>query len=573
LKKLVFTISFIFAALNSQALLANATQAMDAYLNQDYQKAFELYEQTASLGHAKSQFNLGVQYLRGQGVKANKLTAYAYFSLALDNGFMMAKQARKSVIKRLSDSELEQAKQQASELIALYGQNGSKNIETALINHHSYNPPPKRSKNPEVEYPASLARDGIPGFASYIFDIDRNGVPRDLVLLNSYPEKEFGESVLEKLENSRYQIIKIAGTLRTFTNAQFSGVFNGGELPADTLERINNKKKSLYAKARSGDIEAQAELANLLDLMNELPDFAIAMEPSEVEVESMAQEVELSDNDQPVYKYNSEVTENFYNFSYLVWLDAQGKVSRYKVHKDSGIPAILKQNAEVTINDWNLKFTNSQKVTTVQGPYLASFFYNNSKRNKSFSNYINRSHVSLKSISNRSKYEIADYWRKEAAKGGHESSLFLLGANCNMRLLTIAANSGYIPAQTHAAKCIMRMPEPTEADINNAKYWLVSSAQSQSFIAKRLLAEFYAKHSNNQTELESAIKLAEEVADETDDPRAYEYMAAASAKLGKFEDAVDYQETAVKKAWQDNYYMAPFELNLANFQSNKIAIW
>ena len=154
-----------------------------------------------------------------------------------------------------------------------------------------------------------------------------------------------------------------------------------------------------------------------------------------------------------------------------------------------------------------------------------------------------------------------------------ESSLFLLGANCNMRLLTIAANSGYIPAQTHAAKCIMRMSNPAESDINNAKYWLVSSAQSQSFIAKRLLAEFYAKHSNNQTELESAIKLAEEVADETDDPRAYEYMAAASAKLGKFEDAVDYQETAVKKAWQDNYYMAPFELNLANFQSNKIAIW
>lgn len=256
---------FLFAVLNSPVLLANATQAMDAYLNQDYQKAFELYEQTASLGHSKSQFNLGVQYLRGQGVKQNKLTAYAYFSLALDNGFMMAKQARKSVAKRLSESELVQAKTQVRELMALYGQNGSQNIDTALNNNNSYNPPPRRSKNPEVEYPSLLAKDGIPGFASYIFDIDRNGVPRDLILLNSYPEKEFGESVKDKLENSRYQIIKITGTLRQFSNAQFSGVFKSEEIPDKILSRINKKKKALYAKARSGDITAQAELADLLD--------------------------------------------------------------------------------------------------------------------------------------------------------------------------------------------------------------------------------------------------------------------------------------------------------------------
>ena len=69
MNKLIFAFSFLFAALNSSTVLANATQAMDAYLNQDYQKAFELYEQTAYLGHSKSQFNLGVQYLRGQGVK------------------------------------------------------------------------------------------------------------------------------------------------------------------------------------------------------------------------------------------------------------------------------------------------------------------------------------------------------------------------------------------------------------------------------------------------------------------------------------------------------------------------
>lgn len=287
----------------------------------------------------------------------------------------------------------------------------------------------------------------------------------------------------------------------------------------------------------------------------------------------MPEQVFLVDDSQPVFKYNSDMNDDFFNFSYLVWLNPDGKVTRYETHKHGDIPKRLKQNAEITINDWQLKFSQPQNVTHVQGPYLAQFFYNNSKRNKTFSNYLNRSHVTVKSIKNVSKYEIASYWRKEAAKGGHAPSLFVLGANCNMRLLTIAANNGYIPAQTQAAKCVMRMPNASDEDINNAKYWLVSSAQNNSFISKRLLAGFYVKHSNNQAELEKAILLAEEVADEIDDPRAYEYMAAASAKLGRFEDAIDYQETAVKKAWQDNYFMSSFELNLTNFKSNKVATW
>lgn len=546
---------------------------MDAYLDQDYQKAFELYEQTASLGHAKSQFNLGVQYLRGQGTKVNNVMSYAYFSVAIDNGFMMAKQARKSVIKRLSDIELKKAQSKAVELIGLYGQHGSNNINTALINNHSYNPPPKRSKNPEVEYPSSLARDGVPGFASYIFDIDRNGVPRDLVLLSTYPEKEFGESVAEKLEKSRYQIIKIAGSLRTFSNAQFSGVFKSGDLSGKILKSITAKKKRLYGKARSGDIEAQAELSNLLELMNDLPDFVIALPESEVESSQEPINAFLPKTAQPVFKYNSEIKTDFFNFNYLVWLNKSGEVVRHQEFKHVNIPNELKVNAEKTLKKWDLEFSQPKKLSDEQGPYLAEFFYNNNKRNKEFSNYINRAHVSLKAIVNQSKYEIASYWRKESAKGGHEQSLFLLGANCNMRLLTIAADSGYIPAQVQAAKCIMRSQNAPNIDIDKAKYWLISASQAEYLAAKRILAGFYAKHSNNKTELEQAIVLAEQVADELDDPRAYEYMAAAYAKLGKFEEAVDHQETAVKKAWKDDFYMAPFELNLANFKSNEIATW
>ncbi len=574
MKRLALVLGLLYGSIHCGTASADANKAMNYYLNQEYKEAFNLFQQTAHLGHGKSQFNLGVQYLRGQGVKADPVLAYAYLSTAIDNKFMMAGQALKSVAKRLSPVQLESAKAKAQEFIALYGFKGSENIDTALVHNRSFNPAPSRIVNPDVEYPKSFARDGIPGAATYTFDIDKNGVPRDFILLSSYPEPEFAENVKAKLEKSRYTPSKINGSLRVFTNAYFTGLFKRSQLPQETLTKLERKKKRLTSKARSGDVNAQSELASLLVIMNTLPDHIVTFDKSEVQAaKKVPVNVILSASDQPDFAYNPTLEENFFNFDYLVWLNEAGEISKKQAFNHLNIPQALLDNANETLSKWQLKFSEPDKAQQVQGPYLVSFYYNNEAEHSEYANHLARTNVKIKSIMNQSKYKNPDYWRKLAAKGGHAESLFQLGANCNLRLLTVAANIGYEPAEIQAAKCIYRLNNPTKEEVAQAKSWLVSAHEKGNLIAKRELAGLYAINSNNKAELELAITLAQHVADESDDPLAYEYLAAAYAKLGDFDEAIDYQEQAIKEASDKDYYMKPFNSHLVSYQNNKLATW
>ena len=56
-------------------------------MRQDYTKAREWYEKAANQGIAQAQFNLGVFYYHGKGVRQNIATAKELFGKACDNGF------------------------------------------------------------------------------------------------------------------------------------------------------------------------------------------------------------------------------------------------------------------------------------------------------------------------------------------------------------------------------------------------------------------------------------------------------------------------------------------------------
>ncbi|KEZ23783.1 putative beta-lactamase hcpD precursor [Glaesserella parasuis] len=56
---------------------------------QNYQAAFPMFKELAEQGYAVAQFNLGVMYGNGQGVRQDKSKAKYYFGLACDNGEQM----------------------------------------------------------------------------------------------------------------------------------------------------------------------------------------------------------------------------------------------------------------------------------------------------------------------------------------------------------------------------------------------------------------------------------------------------------------------------------------------------
>ena len=51
-----------------------------------YEKAFEYYKQSAHLGDAKAQFNLGCMYAKGKGVEQNMVTAMKWAKKAAAQG-------------------------------------------------------------------------------------------------------------------------------------------------------------------------------------------------------------------------------------------------------------------------------------------------------------------------------------------------------------------------------------------------------------------------------------------------------------------------------------------------------
>jgi TPR repeat protein len=82
MKKILF-ILFLFSGL----LYANSfNDGLQSYQNGNYQKAAKLYQKAAEQGNDQAQFNLGIMYVKGEGVKQDKQKGMELFNKAANNG-------------------------------------------------------------------------------------------------------------------------------------------------------------------------------------------------------------------------------------------------------------------------------------------------------------------------------------------------------------------------------------------------------------------------------------------------------------------------------------------------------
>ncbi|HHF4078950.1 TPA: tetratricopeptide repeat protein [Haemophilus influenzae] len=65
-------------------------QGLTAYKQSDYQTAFKLWLSLAEQGNAIAQFNLGLMYINGQGVKQDDFEAVKWFRKAAEQGYANA---------------------------------------------------------------------------------------------------------------------------------------------------------------------------------------------------------------------------------------------------------------------------------------------------------------------------------------------------------------------------------------------------------------------------------------------------------------------------------------------------
>jgi uncharacterized protein len=80
-----------FATFLTTPAIADLVSASTAYHKGEYAEAFLDFRELAELGQPTAQFNLAVMYAKGQGVRQSEIYAYAWASLAAENGLEKAK--------------------------------------------------------------------------------------------------------------------------------------------------------------------------------------------------------------------------------------------------------------------------------------------------------------------------------------------------------------------------------------------------------------------------------------------------------------------------------------------------
>ena len=84
------SIWLLFWASPSIALVTKYQEAVDAYNREDYKAAYKLILPLAKKAVAQAQYNLGVMYEKGKGVKKNLKEAKKWFQFAAEQGIIKA---------------------------------------------------------------------------------------------------------------------------------------------------------------------------------------------------------------------------------------------------------------------------------------------------------------------------------------------------------------------------------------------------------------------------------------------------------------------------------------------------
>ena len=79
-------------------------------LRRDYVEALRWFEKASNEGHAGARYNLGIMHLTGSGVPKDYASAYAWVSLAAAGGNKQAEENLENILIRMTSEEKEKAR-------------------------------------------------------------------------------------------------------------------------------------------------------------------------------------------------------------------------------------------------------------------------------------------------------------------------------------------------------------------------------------------------------------------------------------------------------------------------------
>ncbi len=197
----------IFCILYTLNIFADFSSALDLYSSGDYENAHKEFLSMAEVGEKRSQYNLGVMYYYGQHVEKNINKAYAWIKLSIQSETSKTKEKStfQTVASQIEDKT--QAEAEFQKLNAMYS------TDTLIKELYPILVKPEGEKAfgaipvsiIEPKWPRKALMRGIQGWVQVQFDLDKSGVPRNLHLLQSFPDKIFSRTALNVVPKWRFK--------------------------------------------------------------------------------------------------------------------------------------------------------------------------------------------------------------------------------------------------------------------------------------------------------------------------------------------------------------------------------
>lgn len=251
-------------ALCAPVFSADFDTTLAAYEQQKYAEALTGFRQTAKLGHARSQFNLGVMYYKGQGVPADSVEAVVWLSLAADNG---DEQATKYVEKLRAKLNAEQRGEFETRLKSARDTYGSEAVRKRWLPVFVNECVAGESKLVRVKsvapvYPRQAGLKAMNGTVEIRIRVNEQGLVQEADVVRAIPAGVFEKAALKAVRQWQYKWLATPSpNVWRFTTIDFKIV----EVDALKLNGAD-KIRAIAAQAREGVPYAQYLLAQYLVL-------------------------------------------------------------------------------------------------------------------------------------------------------------------------------------------------------------------------------------------------------------------------------------------------------------------
>ena len=257
--------------ISASFLLVNIARAdfelgLKYYEQANYEKAYQEFTQAAKYGDFSAQFNLGVMYYKGQFVKQDVLTGYAWLSLAAQDAEYKERGLHLQIYKGFSEEQKKQADKAAQEMFDQFSSAAiTRSLTPAYTEVRALSSKIRPIKSVDPVYPRSMLNRDAMGWVDVLYTVEKDGTTRDHTVISA-THKEFAESVVLALRQWQYEPAMAGGKAVPVFGMRLHYVFHLDEFKFEQ-DIVNATLREYREKAYTGNANAQYQYAYYLTML------------------------------------------------------------------------------------------------------------------------------------------------------------------------------------------------------------------------------------------------------------------------------------------------------------------